>query len=64
VRPSPKPMMHIAYPPYFHKIYKCPAIFAKFTFSLLNLRFFFFPYFDLDAFMHVLDIPGLDLVRA
>jgi len=31
-RPSLKPMMHIAYSPNFHKIYKFPPISAKFTF--------------------------------
>src|SRR6218665_1597333 len=63
--PSPiKSMMYIVYSPYFHKIYKFPL----FSFNLrllLHLRFFGFPYFDLDAFLHyalhVLDAPELTL---
>src|SRR6218665_1159558 len=44
----PMKLMHIAYSPYFHKIYKCPPYFRKiYEFSLfsqnvrflLNLRF-------------------------
>src|SRR6218665_2213902 len=34
----PKPIMHIAYSPYFHKIYKCPPIFVQFRFSLFRLN--------------------------
>src|SRR6218665_390756 len=64
-------MMHIAYPLYFHKIYKFPLSyfrkFINFPLFLSNVRLFclicvfFFPYFDLDAFMpqalHSLDAP-------
>ena len=46
----PNPMMYIAYSPYFHQIYTFTPISAKFT-------FFAFPYFDHDAFIHVLDAP-------
>jgi len=47
---------------YFHKMYTFPPISAKFinspSFSsiyvcFLNLCFFAFPYFDLDAFLHL-----------
>src|SRR6218665_2211211 len=41
--PSPKPMMHFAHSPYFHKNYKFTPIFGEFTFFLLNLRFCFPP---------------------
>jgi len=58
---SPKPMMHVAYSPYFHKIYKFPYISVKFINFFLfsyNLLFCFIhvffapPYFDHDAFTH------------
>ena len=58
----PKPMMHIAYSPYFYNIYKFhpyfrkmytfPPISAKFMFFCLVYVFFIPPYFDHDAFMH------------
>src|SRR6218665_3847571 len=48
----PKPIMHIVYSPYFHKIYKSPPHFRSIYVLLLNLCFFGFPYFDHDAFTH------------
>src|SRR6218665_2280928 len=66
----PKSMMHIAYSPYFHKVYKFRTYFCK-TYTLgpffpqnlgflLNLRFFCYPrYFEHDAFMyHALHLLG------
>jgi len=54
--------MHIAYSPYFCKIYKFPRIFIRLTFFGLIYPFFTSPYFDHDAFthhaIHVLDAPG------
>src|SRR6218665_280657 len=56
---SPKLIMHIAYSPYFRKIYTLPPIFVQFT--------FFAPLFDHDAFMnhalHVLDAPAQTFSR-
>src|SRR6218665_3066713 len=67
----PKRMMHIAYSPHFHKIYKFLLYFHKiYTFPPISTKFTFlgliyvfcFPYFDHDAFMHhtlhILDAPG------
>jgi len=59
----PKSMMHIAYSPYFNKIYKFPPLFPLKMFQFfpylssiyvffLNLPFLLAPYFDHDAFMH------------
>src|SRR6218665_91003 len=67
-------MMLIELSPYFHKIYKCPPISAKFmnfhpifvqlTFFCLIYASFANPCFDCDAFMHhalhVLDTPVND----
>jgi len=60
----PKPIMHIAYSSYFHKICKIPPITAKFiNFPMIFIQFTFFasPYFDHDAFthhaLHVMDAP-------
>jgi len=54
-------MMHIAFSPYFHKIYKFLPIFVKFTFFWLNWRFFASPILTILQFMrhalHVLDAP-------
>ena len=44
-------MMHIAYSPYFPKIFKCRPIFVQFTFLCL-IYVFASPYFDHDVFMH------------
>ena len=62
----PKPMMHIAYSPYFHKIYKLSPYFRKiykfppilWNLRFLNLCFLCSLYFNHDAFMHVVDAPG------
>jgi len=43
-------MMHTAYSPYFHKIYKFPK--NSYIPSLFQQTFFAIPYFDQDAFMH------------
>src|SRR6218665_435767 len=43
-RPSPKPMMHIAYSPLFQKNYKCPHVFVRFKFFCL-IRVFASPQF-------------------
>jgi len=71
-RPSPMPMTHIAYSPistkcinyplFSTKIYKFLPTFVHFAFWL-NLRLFASPYYDHDAFthlvLHVLDVPAI-----
>jgi len=42
--------MHIAYVPYFHKIYKFPPIFVRLRFFSLFYVLLLPPYFDPDAF--------------
>src|SRR6218665_1758433 len=58
-RPSPKSMRHIAFSPYFGKIYKFPLCSFNLHF-LLNLGCFLSPYFDHLCIMHVLDAPELN----
>src|SRR6218665_1280207 len=48
-------MMRIAFPPYFHKIYKFPPISAKFTFFGLIYGFWLPPI--LTMMYHILDAP-------
>src|SRR6218665_2681264 len=62
MRPSPKPMMHIAPPPYIHKMYNISALFSEiynlpsiFGFCLIYVSCF--PYFD-HVVLHVPDAPG------
>src|SRR6218665_625307 len=61
-----KAMMHIAYSPYFRKMYKFPPILFKFPYFYL-IYFFSSPYFDHDAFMHhalhVLDAHASEVYR-
>src|SRR6218665_2654465 len=61
-------MMHIAYSPFFNKIYKFLSLFTQnIGFALYRPTCFCFPYFDHDAFMHhalrVLDASALEMYK-